>query len=184
MTTKKHNLIDQNLQDLNNDGVDRRGFLKCMAWAGTGLVWTMSGGIPASRAFAKVYGRHAGKVGDFSFVQISDSHIGFNKPANPDVTATLQTAINKINAMPHKPDFVIHTGDLSQLSKPSEFDTLDQALKGAVSKQIYFVPGEHDMLSDNGEEYLQRYGKRTLRPGWYRVADKGVPLVGLGNAGP
>ena len=167
MTTKKHNLIDQNLQDLNNDGVDRRGFLKCMAWAGTGLVWTMSGGIPASRAFAKVYGRHAGKVGDFSFVQISDSHIGFNKPANPDVTATLQTAINKINAMPHKPDFIIHTGDLSQLSKPSEFDTLDQALKGAAAKQIYFVPGEHDMLTDNGEEYLQRYGKGTKGSGWY-----------------
>jgi len=85
MTNKNQDLIDQRLQDLNNDGVDRRGFLKCMAWAGTGLVWTMSGGIPASRAFAKSYGKDAGKGGDFSFVQISDSHIGFNKPANPDV---------------------------------------------------------------------------------------------------
>ena len=103
MTDKKQNLIDQKLQDLNNDGIDRRGFLKCMAWAGTGLVWTMSGGIPASRAFAKVYGKHAGKGGDFSFVQISDSHIGFSKPANPDVTATLQTAINKINTMRQAP---------------------------------------------------------------------------------
>src|SRR6266436_7809712 len=111
MPDKKQDLIEQKLQDLNNegtdndgvdnDGVDRRGFLKCMAWAGTGLVWTMSGGIPVSRAFAKGYGKDAGKGGDFSFVQISDSHIGFNKPANPDVTATLQTAINKINAMPH-----------------------------------------------------------------------------------
>jgi Icc protein len=151
MPDKKLDLIDQSLQDLNNDGVDRRGFLKCMAWAGTGLVWTMSGGIPVSRAFAKSGGKgsdkDAGKGADFSFVQISDSHIGFNKPANPDVTATLQTAINKINAMPHTPDFIIHTGDLSQLSKPSEFDTLDQVLKGASAKQIYFVPGEHDMLS-------------------------------------
>src|ERR1700721_1653953 len=142
MKDKNKDLIDQNLQDLNNDGVDRRGFLKCMAWAGTGLVWTMSGGIPVSRAFAKERGKDAGKGGDFSFVQISDSHIGFNKPANPDVTATLQTAINKINAMPHKPDLNIHTGDLSQLSKPSEFDTLDQVLKGASAKQIYFVPGD------------------------------------------
>src|SRR5216110_187291 len=133
----------------SQDGVDRRGFLKCMAWAGTGLVWTMSGGIPVSRAFAKTADRSAAKNGDFSFVQISDSHIGFNKPANPDVTATLQTAINKINAMSHEPDFIIHTGDLSQLSKPSEFDTLDQALKGVSAKQIYFVPGEHDMLTDN-----------------------------------
>jgi predicted MPP superfamily phosphohydrolase len=154
MTDEKQDLIDQRLQDLNDDGVDRRGFLKCMAWAGTGLVWTLSGGIPVSRAFAKSHDRSAGNGADFSFVQISDSHIGFNKPANPDVNATLQTAINKINAMPHKPDFIIHTGDLSQLSKPSEFDALDQALKGASAKQIYFVPGEHDMLSDNGEQYL------------------------------
>ena len=181
MPNKKQDLIDQKLQDLNNDGVDRRGFLKCMAWAGTGLVWTLSGGIPVSRAFAKNYGKDAGKGGDFSFVQISDSHIGFNKPANPDVTATLETAINKINAMPHKPDFIIHTGDLSQLSKPSEFDTLDQALKGAAAKQIYFVPGEHDMLSDNGEEYLQRYGKGTIGSGWYSFDHKGVHFVGLVN---
>jgi len=101
MPDKKQDFIDQKLQDLNDDGVDRRGFLKCMAWAGTGLVWTMSGGIPVSRAFAKSGGKDkdAGKGADFSFVQISDSHIGFNKPANPDVTATLQTAINKINAL-------------------------------------------------------------------------------------
>jgi hypothetical protein len=92
MPDKKQDFIDQKLQDLNNDGVDRRGFLKCMAWAGTGLVWTMSGGIPVSRAFAKSNGKDADKGSDFSFVQISDSHIGFNKPANPDVTATLQTA--------------------------------------------------------------------------------------------
>jgi len=181
MPDKKQDLIDQSLQDLNNDGVDRRGFLKCMAWAGTGLVWTMSGGIPVSRAFAKGSKKDAMKGGDFSFVQISDSHIGFNKPANPDVTATLQTAIDKINAMPNKPDFIIHTGDLSQLSKPSEFDTLDQVLKGASAKQIYFVPGEHDMLSDNGEQFLQRYGKGTKGTGWYSFDQKGVHFVGLVN---
>src|SRR6202166_4266149 len=161
MPDKKQDLIDQSLQDLNNDGVDRRGFLKCMAWAGTGLVWTMSGGIPVSRAFAKGSKKDPMKGGDFSFVQISDSHIGFNKPANPDVPATLQTAIDKINAMPNKPDFIIQTGDLSQLSKPSEFHPLDQVLKGVSAKDVHFVPGEHDMLSDNGEQFLQRYGKGT-----------------------
>ena len=166
MPDKKQDLIDQSLQDLNNDGVDRRGFLKCMAWAGTGLVWTMSGGILVSRAFGKDSKKDAPNNADFSFVQISDSHIGFSKPANPDVTATLQTAINKINAMPDPPHFIIHTGDLSQLSKPSEFDTLDQVLKGSSAKQIYFVPGEHDMLSDNGEQFLQRYGKGTKGTGW------------------
>src|SRR5258708_16879597 len=107
-----------------------------------------------SQAFAKGHDQSAAKAGDFTFVQISDSHIGFNKPANPDVTATLQTAINKINAMPHKPDFIIHTGDLSQLSKPSEFDTLDQALKGASSKQIYFRPGDHDIPPHTADQLL------------------------------
>ena len=179
MPGQTHDFIDQNLQDLNPDGVDRRGFLKCMAWAGTGLVWTMSGGIPVSRAFAA--GEKKSKDADFSFVQISDSHIGFNKPANPDVTATLQTAIDRINALPHQPDFILHTGDLSQLSKPSEFDTLDQVLKGVVAKQIYFVPGEHDMLTDNGEQYLQRYGKGTRGAGWHSFDHKGVHFVGLVN---
>ncbi|MGB8918990.1 MAG: metallophosphoesterase [Candidatus Sulfotelmatobacter sp.] len=181
MSDKNQDRIDQKLHDLNHDGVDRRGFLKCMAWAGTGLVWTMSGGVPVSRAFAKAIDRSAGKAGDFTFVQISDSHIGFNKPANADVTATLQTAMNKINAMPHVPDFIIHTGDLSQLSKPSEFDTLDQVLKGASAKHIFFVPGEHDMLTDNGEQYLERYGKGTKGTGWSSFDHKGVHFVGLVN---
>src|ERR1700680_2991681 len=182
MTDKKQDFIDEKWQKLNDDGIDRRGFLKCMAWAGTGLVWTMSGGIPVSRAFAKSSNsKDPGKGADFSFVQIIDSHIGFNKPANTDVTATLQVAIERINALPHKPDFIIHTGDLSQLSKPSEFDTLDQALKGASAHQIYFVPGEHDMLSDNGEQYLQRYGKGTKGSGWYSFDHKGVHFVGLVN---
>jgi 3',5'-cyclic-AMP phosphodiesterase len=167
--------------DTSDDGVDRRGFLKCMAWAGTGLVWTMSGGVPASRAFAKGFGHHGEKGADFTFVQISDSHIGFNKPANTDVTATLQTAISKINALPNAPDFIIHTGDLSQLSKPDEFDTLDQTLKAASPKQIYFVPGEHDMLTDNGAQYLERYGKGTKGTGWFSFDHKGVHFVGLVN---
>jgi len=180
MADKKRDLIDQRLQELNNDGVDRRGFLKCMAWAGTGLVWTLSGGTPVSRVFAKGTKKNA-MSGDFTFVQISDSHIGFDKPANPDVTATLQVAIDKINALPERPDFMIHTGDLSHLSKPSEFDTLDQALRVAAAKQIYFVPGEHDMLTDNGEQYLQRFGKGSKGTGWYSFDHKGVHFVGLVN---
>jgi 3',5'-cyclic-AMP phosphodiesterase len=173
--------VAQHRNESSNDGVDRRGFLKCMAWAGTGLVWTMSGGLAASRVFAKAHGKSATKTADFSFVQISDSHIGFDKAANPDVAGTLQTAINKINALPDAPDFIIHTGDLSHLSKPSEFDALDQLLKGASAKQVYFVPGEHDLLTDNGEQYLQRYGKDTKGNGWYSFDHKGVHFVGLVN---
>jgi 3',5'-cyclic-AMP phosphodiesterase len=181
MTDKKQDLIDQKLQDLNNDGIDRRGFLKCMAWAGTGLVWTMSGGIPVSRAFAKNLGKDVGKGGDFSFVQISDSHMGFNKPANPDVVATLKAAVDKINGLPNQPEFLLHTGDISHLSRPEQFDTVDQMLKGASAKDVFFVPGEHDVLDDNGKSYLERYGKSANGSGWYSFDKKGVHFIGLVN---
>ena len=180
MTDKKQDFIDQKLQDLNNDGIDRRGFLKCMAWAGTGLVWTMSGGIPVSRAFAKSMDRHAHK-GDFSFVQISDSHMGFNKPANPDVVATLQAAVDKINGLAQPPEFLLHTGDISHLSKQEQFDNVDQILKSASAKDVFFVPGEHDVLDDNGKSYLERYGKSSQGAGWYSFDKKGVHFIGLVN---
>jgi Icc protein len=181
MANRKQDLIDQKLQDLNNDGIDRRGFLKCMAWAGTGLVWTFSGGIPVSRAFARNAGKDAGQSGDFSFVQISDSHMGFNKPANPDVAATLQAAVDKINGLAKRPEFLLHTGDISHLSKPEEFDNVDQILKGAGAKDIFFVPGEHDVLDDNGKSYLQRYGRSTKGSGWYSFDKNGVHFIGLVN---
>jgi Icc protein len=154
-----------------------------MAWAGTGMIWTVSGGILSSKAFGQApHHEMDGGVG-FSFVQISDSHIGFNKEANKDVTATLQEAIGRINALDHAPDFLIHTGDLSHLSKPTEFDTLDQVLKSAKSGQTFFVPGEHDMLTDNGQQYLERYGKGTKGAGWFSFDHKVVHFIGLVNAG-
>jgi hypothetical protein len=111
--------------NLNKDGIDRRGFLKCMAWAGTGTLCVLQGGVLKSFALGDVLQQKIGKIsGDLSFVQISDSHIGFNKEANPDVTATLREAIAKVNSLPTPPSFVLHTGDLTQLSKPEEFDTL------------------------------------------------------------
>jgi len=181
MTNKKQPLIDQTLQNLNDDGIDRRGFLKCMAWAGTGLVWTISGGIPVSQAFAKGNNNAGAKSGELSFVQISDSHMGFNKAANPDVVATLQAAINKINGFPNQPEFLLHTGDISHLSRPEEFDTVDQVLKSSNAKDVFFVPGEHDVLDDNGKSYLERYGKNTQGAGWYSFDKKGVHFIGLVN---
>src|ERR1700716_3705651 len=100
--------------DPTGDGVDRRGFLKCMAWVGTGIVWTMRGGILTSRAFAADPAADAGA--DFTFVQISDSHIGFSKEVNKDVAGTLQLAVDRIVAMPKRPDLLIHTGDLTHLA--------------------------------------------------------------------
>jgi Icc protein len=164
------------IHDHNDDGINRRGFLECMAWAGTGVIWTVSGGIASSRAF----GAPGAKAG-FTFVQISDSHIGFNKPANPDVNSTLQATVDKINALPQQPDFIIHTGDLSHLSKPAEYDTMDQLLKGAKQKQVHYVPGEHDTAIDDGKQYLERYGKGTQGRGWYSFDQKGVHFVGLVN---
>ncbi|HYN14272.1 MAG TPA: metallophosphoesterase, partial [Terriglobales bacterium] len=175
---KKH---DQNdlIEVPSKDGVDRRGFLKCMAWAGTGLVWTFAGGVPVSKLFGASKPQAGGS--SFTFVQISDSHIGFDKPANVDVTGTLQAAIDKINALPAEPDLIIHTGDLSHLSKPGEFDTLDQVLKSARPKQIFYVPGEHDVSLDNGRQFLERYGKGTRGAGWHSFDHKGVHFVGLVN---
>jgi len=163
--------------EVSADGIDRRGFLKCMAWAGTGLVWTFAGGVPTSRAFGE--GARGGGRSDFSFVQISDSHIGFNKPANADVTATLQKALAKIDGAQQAPDFLIHTGDLTHSSKASEFETLDQLLK--AKRQVFYVPGEHDTSVDDGKMYLERYGKGTKGNGWYSFDHKGVHFVGLNN---
>jgi 3',5'-cyclic AMP phosphodiesterase CpdA len=169
------------------DGIDRRNFLGCMAWAGTGLLWTFAGGVPTSRLLAQVAKNGAaamhGLVGDFSFVQISDSHIGFNKGANPNVTGTLQTAIDRINAPPRgkkAPEFMIHTGDITQNSKASEFDTSAQVIKSANVGETFYVPGEHDFI-DDGEQYKQRFGKGTQGNGYYSFDHKGVRFIGLNN---
>ncbi len=168
-------------KDAAGDGIDRRNFLGCMAWAGTGLLWTMAGGVPTSKLFGQTAGG-AGKVEDFSFVQISDSHIGFNKGANPDVTGTLTKAIGRAgmaSAGMKAPDFMIHTGDITQNSKAAEFDTASQIIKGFTSETFY-VPGEHDYI-DDGEQYRQRFGKGTVGKGWYSFNHKGVHFVGLNN---
>src|ERR1700728_2906462 len=119
------------LAPAGSDGIDRRNFLSCMAWAGTGLLWTMAGGVPVSKMFAA--GGQAGgahRSSSFSFVQISDSHIGFNKAANQDVTGTLQLALDRINQLPVTPELLLHTGDITHSSKAAEFDTAQQLIKG------------------------------------------------------
>jgi len=170
---------DEILFDHNHDGIDRRGFLKCMAWAGTGALCVVEGGVLKSFALNDPAAKHV--KGQVSFVQISDSHMGFNKPANPDVIATLKTAVDKINALPGAPEFMLHTGDISHLSKPSEFDNVDQILKSAKPQQVFFVPGEHDVLEDNGAQYRERYGKNTNGSGWYSFDKNGVHFIGLVN---
>jgi 3',5'-cyclic AMP phosphodiesterase CpdA len=161
-----------------SDGIDRRGFLHCMAWVGTGVAWTMSGGILSSRLLGQ---EDTGKGGaDFTFAQISDSHIGFARPANPDVKGTLKLAVDRINALPQPPTFVLHTGDITHLAKPEEFDDAAEILKGLKAGRIFPVPGEHDIY-DMGKLYLGRYGKGTRGAGWYSFDYRGTHFVGLVN---
>jgi 3',5'-cyclic AMP phosphodiesterase CpdA len=168
-------------KDASNDGIDRRGFLKCMAWAGAGMVWAMKGGILTARAFGDDPASMAGAGADFTFVQVSDSHIGFNKGIYKDVVGTFQTAVSRINALATPPALVLHTGDLTHLSKPSEFDTVQQVMKSIHTQQSFFVPGEHDYFVDNGKRYLDRFGKGTKGAGWQSFDYKGVHFVGLVN---
>jgi Icc protein len=166
------------------DGIDRRNFLSCMAWAGTGLLWTMAGGVPTSKLFAATAdaaGKMAKGAGSFSFVQISDSHIGFNKAANQDVTGTLKLALDKINGLTTTPDLLLHTGDISHSSKAAEFDTAQELIKGAKVGERFYVPGEHDTASDDGALYRERFGKGAIGSGWYSFRHKGVHFVGLNN---
>lgn len=175
--------------NLNDDGIDRKHFIKCMAWAGTGVLWLMNGGVMKAFGMSQMIDKNTGGLkkglvlpkGDFAFVQISDSHIGFNKPANSDVLGTLNAAISKINAMPVNPSFVLHTGDLTHLAQPEEFDTLDQSLKSVKAGKIFYVPGEHDVLNGNTKAYLDRYGKDTIGDGWYSFDYNGVHFIGLVN---
>src|SRR6266513_6239645 len=171
--------------DHENDGIDRRGFLQCMAWAGTGLLWTISGGVLASKTLARIASgkEPVAAATDLSFLQISDSHIGFSKAANKDVTATFRIALDRINDMPTPPAFLIHTGDLTQLSKPEEFDTFDEVLKSCRVKDVFYVPGEHDVLNDGGKLYRERYLKsvEAKGSGWYSFNKNGVHFIGLVN---
>ena len=170
------------LHDTSRDGIDRRGFLRCMGWAGTAVVCSISGGILTSRALGDALANPGALAGaTLNFVQISDSHIGFNKPANTNVIGTFQAAIDRINALPNAPEFMLHTGDLSHLAQADEFDTVEQMLKTTKTSQVFYVPGEHDILTDNGAQYLQRFGKGTLGNGWYSFDQKGVHFIGLVN---
>ena len=170
------------VHDRSNDGIDRRGFLECMAWAGTGVLWTLGGGVLSSaRPWPDSRPEAPSPAGTLSFVQISDSHIGYNKAANPDVAATLREAVARINALPVTPEFMLHTGDLTHLAEAEEFDALEQMLKSCRTKQVFYVPGEHDILSDDGAQYRDRFGKGTLGQGWFSFDQKGVQLGGLVN---
>src|SRR6058998_2256644 len=133
------------------DGFDRRGFLQCMAWAGTGVIWAAAGGVLSSRLITEASAADAA-AGSFTFVQISDTHVGFKGQANPDAAATLQQVIDRVNALPSRPAFVLHTGDQTHGQNAGAFDTVAELLKGVKTERTFYVPGEHDVFLDGGKE--------------------------------
>lgn len=163
-------------------GLTRRQALGCLFWAGTGALWTMHGGVPRWLGAIGDANAATPDAGAFHFVQISDSHIGFNKAANPDPVATLNLGLDKLRALPVRPALMLHTGDVTHLSKPAEFDTAAQILAGPGLPAVHYVPGEHDVLDEGaGRAWLDRYGKGTQGAGWYSFDDHGVHFIGLVN---
>jgi 3',5'-cyclic AMP phosphodiesterase CpdA len=149
-----------------------------MAWVGTGIIWSLTGGVATSRVFGAPVSIAKPTL---SFVQISDSHLGFARDPNHDVAATLKETIARINALPEPPAFVLHTGDITHQAKPGEFDTVAELLKGVKTGKVLYVPGEHDFDGLGNTEYLKRYGRGTLGSGWYSFDYRGVHFIGLVN---
>lgn len=169
---------DHNHHD-EEKGVSRRKVLECMTWAGTGVLWTVTGGVPHSLGI--VGSAKAAEATGMTFMQISDSHVGFDKPANPDALSTLREAVARVRALPVRPSFVIHTGDISHLSKDKEFDDAEQLIKD-IGAPVFYVPGEHDLLDEGqGQAYLDRFGKGSRGAGWYSFDSNGVHFIGLVN---
>lgn len=160
-------------------GLARRGLLKCMAWAGGGVVWSLNAGLPGSALLGQA--RAAIPAGALNFVQISDSHIGFAKPANPDPLSTLKETVAKIRALPVQPRFVLHTGDITHLAHPDQFD-LAQATLAELGVPVHFTPGEHDITDGSDPRpYLARFGQGARGDGWYSFDEAGVHFIGLVN---
>jgi 3',5'-cyclic AMP phosphodiesterase CpdA len=162
----------------DNHGPSRRKVLECMTWAGTGVLWTIAGGVPTSMGI--IDQALAAEPKGLTFLQISDSHVGFDKPANPNALGTLEEAIGRVKALPVKPSFMIHTGDISHLSKVKEFDDADQMISQA-RLDVHYVPGEHDLLDDEAKLYKERYGRGAKGAGWYSFDADGVHFIGLVN---
>jgi 3',5'-cyclic AMP phosphodiesterase CpdA len=159
----------------------RRKALKCLAYGGAGTLFTLAGGVltPIELALAGTDPKAA--LGRPLFVQISDTHIGFNKDANPDVNGTLTRTIELVNAMPQQPELIIHTGDITHLSRPAEFDLAQQMLGQLRTTEMHTVPGEHDTSDATVSEYFNRFGKASNNKGYYSFDHAGVHFIALIN---
>ena len=165
------------------DKLDRRSMLRCLGWAGTGALFTLSGGVAWSRPLHHALSGPAvsSAVKPFSFLQISDTHVGFAKPANPDPIGTLRETITRIKALPTPPDFLVHTGDVTHLAKPEQFDLAQQVL-GECNLPIHFIPGEHDIVDGNDPRpFRDRFNPSAIGDGWYSFDAGGAHFIALVN---
>jgi len=154
----------------------RRGdFLAHVAWTGAGIAYTLGAeGLLAGRAVAAA-------TGAVEFVQISDSHIGFKQAANPDVAGTLQMAVDAINAMPSRPAFVVHTGDITHLSTAAQFDDA-RAILSQLKAPLIALPGEHDVLGNDVAGYMKAFRIPGSKPGgWSSWDANGIHYVAVLN---
>lgn len=160
----------------------RRDALKCLAYGGAGTLFTLSAGVLTPVDLALAAGKDAAKAGGMPlFVQISDTHIGFNKEANPDVAGTLTKTIELVNGLPQQPAMIIHTGDITHLSKPAEFDTAASLMSKLKVTELHTTPGEHDVTDVEVKEYFSRFGKPSNNKGYYSFDSKGVHFISLIN---
>jgi hypothetical protein len=168
------------IDKLSEVRLTRRKALSCLgAWSGAAVVWSVVGGVPRALGMAAEPG--SGTAKGFTFAQISDTHLGFNKDANPDVVGTLRRCVADLNALPQRPGFVAHTGDITHLSKPAEFDLAEQIFSEMRVDRMHFVPGEHDALDNGLTGYLARHGKAAGGRAWYSFDDHGVHFLALSN---
>ena len=161
-----------------NKETSRRDALKCLG-VGAGTLFTLNSGVFGALDLA--HAATGKQIGTPLFLQISDTHIGFNKEANPDVIGTLNQSIDIANALPQQPAFAIHTGDITHLSKAEEFDTAQQLLKRLRVGEIHVVPGEHDVTDGPGTEFFARWGKPSNNKGYYSFDSNGVHFIALVN---
>ncbi len=150
------------------------------AWFGAAVVLTVAGGEVISHVAGSSGAAQPAKPA-LRFAQISDSHIGFKGPANPNVADTFTHAIGQVNGLGYTPDFVIHTGDLTHLATPDQFDQVKQMLGELNTPHVFTVPGEHDSTDDAGQKYRQAFGAGTRGDGWYSFDIAGVHVIGLVN---
>jgi len=151
----------------------RRDTLKCLGLS-AGTLFTLSGGILTTMDPAEAQTQAP------LFLQISDTHIGFNKEANPDVAGTLRQALDKVGALPRPPALILHTGDVTHLSRAAEFDTANQLLS-QLKGELHVVPGEHDVTDGPGTEFFARFGKPSGNRGYYSFDHQGVHFIALIN---